>query len=247
MVMKFLRKKKNMKMILWAVAILIIPGFLIWGVGLGGGGRSSYYAATVNREPISRRDFYKNLNEMEQRYRQMFGEGAESFLKNINMEQIVLEDMIRERLLLQQAKKKRVRVQNSEIIEAIKSDPVFKDEKGNFSQARYKEIVSNYPAEEMRKIEDGIRKNITISKLRELVASEAGISVTDAEVDEYMKKNQMAGSDRESVRKNLMWQKGEEAYRKWYEETKKKSKIQVFLSMEKPVAPGAAPTEKSPE
>jgi len=33
MLLKFLRKRKNMKRIMWALAILIIPAFVIWGAG----------------------------------------------------------------------------------------------------------------------------------------------------------------------------------------------------------------------
>ncbi|HNS33555.1 MAG TPA: SurA N-terminal domain-containing protein, partial [bacterium] len=223
-----------MKIILWAVAILIIPGFLIWGVGLGGGNKGANYAATVNREPIILRDYYKSLGDMEQRYREMFGEGAEGFLKNINMEKIVLDNMIRERLLLQQARKKRIKVPNNEVIEAIKSDPVFKDEKGAFDQKKYKEIITAYPTEELRKIEDDIRKRIMLDKLKELVVSEANIIVADADVDEYIKKHQITSTDRELIRKNLMRQKREESFNSWYEGLMKKSKINIYLSLEKP-------------
>ena len=33
MLLKFLRKRKNMKRIIWVLAILIIPAFVIWGAG----------------------------------------------------------------------------------------------------------------------------------------------------------------------------------------------------------------------
>jgi len=234
MVMKFFRKRKNMKMVLWIVAILIIPGFLIWGVGLGGGARSSHYAAVVNREPVLLRDYYKSLNEMEKRYKEIFGENAADFIKNINMEKIVLDNMIRERLLLQQARKRRVRVLNSEIIETIKSDAVFKDEKGEFDQEKYREIISAYPSEELRKVEDEIRRRIMVDKLRELIISETEINIEDEEIDEYIKNHQITDGDRESIRRTLLWQKGEEVFNNWYENVKKNSDIQINLSFDKP-------------
>ena len=36
MILRFLRKRKNMKRIMWALAILIIPAFVIWGAGSSG-------------------------------------------------------------------------------------------------------------------------------------------------------------------------------------------------------------------
>jgi len=236
MIMKFFRKKKNMKIILWVIAILIIPGFLIWGVGIGGSGRSQYYAATVNKEPITLREYYKQLGEVEEQYRKIFGDKASELLKGLNIEQGVLEGMIRERILLQEARRRRIKVLNSEIVEVVKSDPSFFDEKGRFDERKFKEVISSYPPEELRKIEDELRKRITIDKLKELVIAEGNISVSDEEVDKYIKENQVKDTDRESLKKRLLWRKREEYFNQWYAEKRKKSNVVVYLSFEKPAA-----------
>jgi len=236
MIMKFFRKKKNMKIILWVIAILIIPGFLIWGVGIGGSGRSQYYAATVNKEPITLREYYKQLGEVEEQYRKIFGDKASELLKGLNIEQGVLEGMIRERILLQEARRRRIKVLNSEIVEVVKSDPSFLDEKGRFDERKFKEVISSYPPEELRKIEDELRKRITIDKLKELVIAEGNISVSDEEVDKYIKENQVKDTDRESLKKRLLWRKREEYFNQWYAEKRKKSNVVVYLSFEKPAA-----------
>jgi len=233
MVMKFFRKKKNMKIILWAVAVLIIPGFLIWGVGIGGDSKKLYYAAVVNREPITLRDYYHTLSETEERYRQIFGENAGDIFKNMNIEQGVLENMIRERLLLQRAKRRRIRVLNNEIVEVIKAEPVFKDDKGKFDEQKFKEIISNYPSEELRKIEDEIRKNIMVEKLKEIVITEGNVTVSDKEVADYVKDHQITDKDEESIRRTLMWQKKEKFFNDWYSELRDNSNIKVYLSFDK--------------
>lgn len=232
MVMKFMRKRKNMRLILWIIAILIVPGFLIWGVGLGGGPKSAHYAAMVNREPVLLRDYYRELTAMEKRYKEIFGDKSEEFLKNINIGKMVLDNMVRETLLLQQARKRRIKVLNSEIIEVIKSDPVFKDDKGQFNQQKYRDIISAYPSEELRKIEDEIRNRITLDKLRELVIAEANVSIADQDIDEHIKNHQITDADRESIRRTLMWQKSEEAFNGWYENIKKNSNIQIYMSFD---------------
>jgi len=234
--MKFFRKKKNMKIILWVIAILIIPGFLIWGVGIGGSGRSQSYAATVNKEPITLREYYKQLGEVEEQYRKIFGDKASELLKGLNIEQGVLEGMIRERILLQEARRRRIKVSNSEIVEVVKSDPSFLDEKGRFDERKFKEVISSYPPEELRKIEDELRKRITIDKLKELVIAEGNISVSDEEVDKYIKENQVKDADRESLKRRLLWRKREEYFNQWYAEKRKKSNVVVYLSFEKPAA-----------
>ena len=236
MVMKFFRKKKNMRIILWTIAILIIPGFLIWGVGVGGGDKGRYYAAVVNREKITLRDYYKNLGDVEGKYREIFGEKAAELFKNMNIGQGVLESMIRDRILIQQAKRRRIRVFDTEIVEVIKSDPVFHDEKGRFDEAKYRQIISGYPTEELRKIEDELRVKILTEKLKELLLSESGVAVSDEEVAQYIKTHQITDRDGESIRMTLLWQKREQFFNQWYAETRKNANVKIYLSFEEPPA-----------
>jgi len=234
MIMKFFRKKRNMKIILWAIAILIIPGFLIWGVGIGGSGKSQYYAATVNKEPITLREYYKELGEVEEQYRKIFGDKASELLKGLNIEQGVLESMIREKILLQEARRRRIRVLNNEIVEVVKSDPAFFDEKGKFDEKKFKAVISSYPPEELRKIEDELREKITIEKLKEMVVAEGNISVSDEEVEKYIKENQIKDADREAIKKRLLWRKREEYFNQWYADRRKNSRVLVYLSFKQP-------------
>jgi len=244
MVMKFFRKKRNMKIILWAIAIFIIPGFLVWGTRIGGSTRGQYYAAVVNKEAISLREYYKSLGEVEDKYRQIFGNKASDLLKNMNIEQGVLENLIRERILLQQARRRRIRVLDSEIVDVIKSEPVFKDEKGNFDERRFKETISNYPTEELRKIEDELRKRIMMEKLKEIVIAEGNVAVSDDEIAQYIRTHQITNKDSESIRKTLLWQKREQYFNQWYADTRKKSKIEIYVSFEqKPAGEEQKPTD----
>lgn len=236
MVMKFFRKKKNMKIILWTIAILIIPGFLIWGVGIGGRDKGQYYAAVVNREPITLREYYKTLGDVESKYREIFGDKAAELFKNMNIEQGILESMIRDRILIQQAKRKRIRVLDSEIVEIIKSEPVFLDEKGKFDERKFKEIIADRPTEELRKIEDELRIKIRTEKLKELLISEAGVTVSDEEIAQYIKTHQITDKDSESIRRTLLWQKREQYFNQWYAETRKNADVKIYLSFEKPAA-----------
>ncbi|MBN1445714.1 MAG: SurA N-terminal domain-containing protein [Candidatus Omnitrophica bacterium] len=236
MVMKFFRKKKNMKIILWTIAILIIPGFLIWGVGVGGGDKGRYYAAVVNREPITLREYHMSLGEVEGKYREIFGEKAAELFKNMNIEHGVLESMIRDRILIQQAKRRRIRVFDSEIVDVIKSEPVFLDEKGRFDEAKYRQIISGYPTEELRKIEDELRVKIMTEKLKELLIAESGVEVSDEEVAQYIKTHQITEKDGESIRRTLLWQKREQFFNQWYAETRKNANVKIYLSFEEPPA-----------
>jgi len=229
MALRFLRKKKNVRIILWIVAILIIPGFLLWGVSIGGGRKELYYAAIVNREPITLKEYYWRLGEMEDRYRKIFGDRYSEIRDKLNIEKSVLESLIREKLLLQQARKRHIKVLNSEIVEVVKSDPIFKNKEGKFDEEKYKRIIENYPAEELRKIEEDIRKRIMIEKLKNEIIAEGNINVSDREIEDYIKKNKLKKVDKESIRKMLLWQKREKYFNDWYRKIRANSKIIIYL------------------
>jgi len=231
MAFKFLRKRKNVRIILWIITVLIIPGFFLWGVGIEGS-RKTQYAAIVNREPITLREFYDQLWKIEEKYREIFGESYNQIRNKLNLEKNVLESMIREKILLQEARKRRIRVYKNEIINVMKSDPVFKNEKGEFDEEKYKQIISNYPDEELAKIEDQIKKEILIQKLKDQVVSETNINVDEKEIDDYLKNAGTEKIDRENIRKMILWQKREKYFEDWYKKTREKSKVMIYLTLE---------------
>ncbi len=246
--MKFFRKKKNARIILWITAILIIPGFLIWGVGISGGGRTRYLAATVNREGITQREYYQQLNQVEQNYRRFFGDRFDEIARNLNLEKAVLEELIREKLLTQQVRRRHIRVTDSEVIEAIKSDPAFRDEQGKFSQDKFSRIIAQIPPEELSKIEEDTRHRLLQQKLKQDVVAEGNLKVTDQEVKDYLEKNKGSKADEEQVRKMLLWQKEEKYFHDWYEQIRQKAKVTVYMNLPQP-APVASSASRatSPE
>lgn len=230
--LKFFKKKKNIRIVLWITAIMIIPGFLIWGVGIKGERKDLYLAATVNKQPITKKDYYQRFGETEKKYREIFGDKYEEIAKNVNLEKNILDELIREKILLQETRKRRIKVLDTEIVEVVKSDPVFKDEKGKFNQEKFSGIINNYPPEELRKIENSVRKSILLQKLRQQIVTEGNIKVTDEEISEYIKKNKISEKiEMESIRKMLLWQKKEKYYTDWYNGVREKSKIAIYIQI----------------
>jgi parvulin-like peptidyl-prolyl isomerase len=228
MAFKFLRKRKNVRIILWIITILIIPGFFLWGVGIEGS-RKSQFAAVVNREPITLREFYDQLWKVEEKYKELFGENYNQLRDKLNLEKNVLESMIREKLLFQEARKRRIKVYKNEIINVIKQDPAFKNEKGEFDEEKYKQILSSYPDEELVKIEDQIRKEILIQKLKDQVISETNINVEEKEIDDYLKNAGNEKLNREDIRKMILWQKREKYFEDWYKKLREKAKVIIYF------------------
>ncbi len=176
MLLKFLRKKKNMKRIVWGLAIIIIPAFVVWGAGSSGKkrGKGPNYAGKIFNKKIS-------FDEYADMWRVTRDQAIRSFGNNVPAE--FIDQMAWSRLLLLEvAKRERIVADDSEIVERITSAPAFQRD-GKFDKKLYKSMLG----QAARSWENKLRDDILISKLREKVTS--GVSVADEEVKkEYRKK-----------------------------------------------------------
>lgn len=211
MLLKFLRKKKNMKRIIWGLAILIIPAFVIWGAGTSNKKREKgpNYAGKVFGKKISF-DEYTNM------WRVTRDNAIRSFGANIPVE--FIDQLTWNRIiLLKEAERENIAVKNDEVVERIISFPIFQ-RNGSFDKKLYKSALKN----NARGFEEKIRDDIRITKLREKITS--GITVTDIEVeDEYKKKFEKVKSSYVSIpfsdlEKNVVYEKTD--LLKFYENNK---------------------------
>ncbi len=175
MILKFLRKKKNMKRIIWGLAILIIPAFVIWGAGANKGDKKGpSYAGKVFSRKVSL-DEYFNMWQVTRDY------AIKTFGNNVPPE--FIDQMAWSRiLLLEKTKKERIVVNDREVVEVIASYPAFQ-RNSSFDKKLYKSMVGD----NARGFEERIRDDILISKLREKITKD--ISASDDEIkNEYRKK-----------------------------------------------------------
>ncbi|MCM8768984.1 MAG: SurA N-terminal domain-containing protein, partial [Candidatus Omnitrophica bacterium] len=193
-------------------------------------------------QPITQRDYYQRLGQTEQNYRRFFGDRFEEIARNLNLEKGVLEELIQEKILSQEARRRHLKVADSELVEAVKSDPAFRDEKGNFSQERFSRIIAQVPPDDLAKFEEETRRRLLQQKLKQQVVSEGNVTVTDQEVKDYLEKNKGTPADQEQVRKMLLWQKEEKYYRDWYDQLRQKAKVVVYLQF--PERPTPLSSEK---
>ncbi len=230
---KILGKKKVAKRIFWALAVVVIPSFIIWGVGSEIRGAKESLVARVNREGITRERYYTYLQDILKRHRQLLGtEPAENSEEMRRIEKEALEDLIRQVLLLQEAKRRRIRVSNQEILMAVKADPSFRNEKGEFDEKRFQELVSAIPEDEWLKIEENIRQNLILRKLMKSVVNEAQIKITDQEIADYRKRFNLKTSQVKDdfLRQLILAQKRDRAFEDWYKNSlRAKARIEIYL------------------
>ncbi len=175
MLLKFFRKKKNMKRIMWGLAIMIIPAFVIWGAGTSGKKRKGpNYAGRIFDRNVSFKE-YADMWSVTRDYL------TKSSGRNIPPE--FIDQMTWNRLiLLEEAKKEGITANDKEVVKRIASFPVFQ-RNGVFDKKLYKSMLGD----SARGFEERVRDDISLSKLREKIT--ANISATEGEArEEYKKK-----------------------------------------------------------
>lgn len=176
MLLKFFRKRKNMRRIMWALAILIIPAFVIWGAGTSDKDKSNKpdYAGKLFGKKISYDD-YNNMWNVARDY------AVKSFGNNVPVEYI--SQMAWSRLILiTEAKREKLTATDQEVIENIASFQIF-HRNGSFDKKLYKSMLQD----NARSFEEKLRDDILLSKLKDKVTSSVKINDEDAK-NEYTKK-----------------------------------------------------------
>ncbi|MDP2939679.1 MAG: SurA N-terminal domain-containing protein [Candidatus Omnitrophota bacterium] len=183
--LKQLRKKGNVKKILWFLAIIIVPAFMLWGSGslIRSQGKENY-AGRIFGKKISFEEFNDSLQAVKTQAIMQFGDDFYKIQKFLNLEQETWNRLI----LLHEVIKRKIKIKDAEVIEAIKKLPFFK-ENGKFDSKIYEDILRynfHLPA---RTFEEQTRHSLSFAKLFEEVTQ--NINIEDSELlNEYKKVNE---------------------------------------------------------
>ena len=185
--LKLFRKKIVSKIILWGLLILILPAFVMWG--------SASMSRSKDKGPTYVGIFDNRKISFEQLYQAISGVRSQIILSYYNQPQI-LEALLNNKpmlakigwdriLMLEEAKKLRLKALDSEVIATIRSHPLFMRD-GTFDEKFYSYILRNNIGLDPRAFEVIVRENILIQKLSAYVTR--NLKVTDADVvTEYNK------------------------------------------------------------
>jgi peptidyl-prolyl cis-trans isomerase D len=180
--LKKLRNKKTAKWIWIVLAILIVPAFLLWGLGsaIRSRGESTGISSLEYKDAL---DAVKNMAIMQ------FGDNFSEMQKYLNLESQAWERL----LLLREAKKRKINVTDKEVIELIESYPLFKS-KGQFDNRVYSQVLQYYFRTQPRVFEEQTRQNIMLSKLYKQATG--NIKVSEEEIKkEYRRLNEEISID----------------------------------------------------
>ena len=156
---------------------LLILVFAFWGVGTGLATMRAHPIATVDGTRIYPPDLDRQADQIKHTLQQIYGANAQMVLKNVNLRQEALNQLIEQRVIAEEARHVGIRISDTSLESSIASDPNFQDG-GQFDPAKYQEILQAndlLPAD----YEASRRGAMMTEALRQMV--EQGVQVNDAE------------------------------------------------------------------
>lgn len=146
--------------------------------------------ATVGRDRISADDYFQGLRQRLEAMEKQFGSLNANLIRQLNIPEQTLEQLIQQKLLLQIAAGMGLRATNQEVRERIVSYPVFQRDGRFVGFQEYKQIL-DYNRIPLSEFEKGLRQDVLINKAVRVLT--AGIAVTEKEVwESYRKQNETA-------------------------------------------------------
>ena len=177
----FLYKRKRIVQII--LALITLP-FAFFGIDyyFRSTGRAQSVATVAGRE-ITQQDFEESLREQQERMRQMMGRNYDpTMFEDPEVRYSVLEQLINQRLMQDQARRDRFRVSDAQLAQFIGEIPAFQVD-GKFSHERYEQLLqtqSRTPAA----FEQDLRQQLTLAPLQEPVG--AANIVARSNVERYL-------------------------------------------------------------
>ncbi len=177
------RIRKNLKAFsipVWiATASFVGTIFLVWGVKsvIQPSGKA---IATVDGSPIKIGEFYRDVDILNQNLQAKLGANYSKVISPQEVKILVLNKMIVNKLLLNEAKKEGLKVSNWYVAKVIESNPDF-SENGSFSENLYERILkANRITPSI--FEGRIRKNLLIDKLESVISGHVKVNDDEAKM-----------------------------------------------------------------
>lgn len=172
-----LRKRSN-SLAVQAFYVIIVAVFIFWGVGTMRANRMEV-AARVNSEVITKRQFDRAYQNLQNMYRNMGQQGGAAPPDTLLRSQAIAQ-LISNELLVQEAQRLGLEVDEAELRQSISSMPSFQAD-GHFDKDAYLEILRQNGLKPTD-FEALQRRQLLAAKLEDLVAQ--GAQVSAAEVKE---------------------------------------------------------------
>src|ERR1700680_3715362 len=180
--------KWSLGLVCLAFVIFYIPDFLR---GSGADAASTDTVAVVEGQPIRAEEFRRTYQTQLQAYRSAYGSNmSEQLLKQLGVDQQILQQMVDERAALSEAERLNVRVSDEEVRARILAIPSFQENGAFIGEERYRQLLQmQNPPLSTTDFEESVRRSLVVEKLRAAVTE--CLSISDKEIEqEYRRRNE---------------------------------------------------------
>jgi peptidyl-prolyl cis-trans isomerase D len=179
--------KWSLGVVVLAFVIFYIPEFLR---GTGADAAAAGTVATIEGQEITAADFRRLYQAQLQAYRSAYGgQMSDQLLRQLGVEQQILQQMVDERAALAEANRLDIRVGDEEVRQRIFGYPAFQENGQFIGETRYLQLLrSQRPPLTGAEFEDNVRRQLVVDKLRASITE--WLSVPDQELEqEYRRRN----------------------------------------------------------
>jgi peptidyl-prolyl cis-trans isomerase D len=188
------RMRRHKAWLQWSL-VLVVLAFIIFYIpdflrGSGTDASSGDTIASVEGHAITSGEFRKTYQAQLQAYRSQYGgQMSEQLLKQLGIEQQILQQMVDEQASLAEADRLGISVSDEEVRQSIFSIPAFQENGHFIGDARYQQLLRmQRPPLVPSDFEEGIRKTLVIKKLHATLTD--WLQVPDKELEqEYRRRN----------------------------------------------------------
>jgi len=188
------RMRRHKAWLQWSL-VLVVLAFIIFYIpdflrGSGADATSGETIASVEGHAISSGEFRRTYQAQLQAYRSAYGSNmSEQLLKQLGIEQQILQQMVDEQASLAEARRLGIDVSDEEVRQRIFAIPAFQENGRFIGEQRYQQLLRlQRPPLSPGDFEDGIRRSLTVEKLRASLTD--WLSVPDKELEqEYRRRN----------------------------------------------------------
>jgi peptidyl-prolyl cis-trans isomerase D len=178
----------HLKWVLAAVIAAFVIGFVYVDMGLGGASQSrqatTSYAARVNGETITTQDFTRAVKNMEDNYKRLYGQQfTPEMAESMGLNHQVLDSLVDQRLLLQQAERLHLQATPEEVQKKILSIPTLNPDGKFVGPELYARFVNMVGFANAADFEDELAREITLEKMESALANSVVISPKAAEAE----------------------------------------------------------------
>ena len=171
---------KHKRVLQFVLAIIFLP-FAFFGIDsyfrASDGGN---HVATIGGQPITQQEFAIALQERQNYLQRLVGGRVDpAMLDSAELRYAVLDGIVRQRLLVNQAVRSGVLVSDEQLQQVISTQPAFQDD-GKFSHARYVELLKRQNMTELG-FENSVRRDLMLQRLNGAYQSTALVPNSVAE------------------------------------------------------------------